>query len=224
MLKAYLTKEDIDNLISKAQCLRDAIIIRFLYYSGCRVSELISISVSDIDFEARWVSIPHLKERSRFYCPECQVRLAKADRFCGGCGSKIDKPIRDKMQEQRRRRIRIDDTTLRMVREWLKERRDKQERVIPLNRNTIYHIVRDTAERAGLGGQILQIDELTQSHYISPHRLRDAFAVKAVRQDGSTDSIRMLQEHLGHKDVGTTLRYRKVAGEELSGWYDRTMQ
>ena len=56
---------------------------------------------------------------------------------------------------------------------------------------------------------------------ISPHRLRDSFAVMAVRRDGSTDGVRMLQEQLGHANIGTTMRYRKVAGKELEEWYER---
>jgi len=57
--------------------------------------------------------------------------------------------------------------------------------------------------------------------YESPHRLRDAFAVMAVQQDDSTDGVRMLQEWLGHTNIGTTMRYRKVAGQELKEWYEK---
>ena len=46
-------------------------------------------------------------------------------------------------------------------------------------------------------------------------------AVMAVQQNDSTDSIRMLQEWLGHANIGTTMRYRKVAGQELKGWYEK---
>jgi integrase/recombinase XerD len=58
-------------------------------------------------------------------------------------------------------------------------------------------------------------------HNVSPHRLRDAFAVMAVHRDDSTDSVRTLQEQLGHASIGTTLRHRKVADEELKDWYMR---
>ena len=43
----------------------------------------------------------------------------------------------------------------------------------------------------------------------------------AVQRDDSTDSIRMLQEWLGHASIGTTMRYRKVAGQELKDWYEK---
>lgn len=56
-------------------------------------------------------------------------------------------------------------------------------------------------------------------HNVSPHRLRDAFAVNAVKHDDSGDGLRLLQEQLGHVSIATTMRYRKVAGKELKEWY-----
>ena len=58
-------------------------------------------------------------------------------------------------------------------------------------------------------------------HNVSPHRLRDAFAVMAVKLDDSGDGLRMLQEHLGHQSITTTMKYRKVSGEEQKQWYER---
>ncbi len=80
-------------------------------------------------------------------------------------------------------------------------------------------IVRDCAIRAGLV-QLVN-PETGKVHGVSPHRLRDAFAVTAVQRDDSTNGIRMLREQLGHANIGTTMRYRKVAGKELKGWYFR---
>ena len=56
---------------------------------------------------------------------------------------------------------------------------------------------------------------------VSPHRLRDAFSVHAMKLDDSGDELRLLQEHLGHASFNTTAKYRKVAGEEHRSWYDR---
>jgi integrase/recombinase XerD len=56
---------------------------------------------------------------------------------------------------------------------------------------------------------------------VSPHRLRDAFAVNAVQVDDSGDGLRLLQEHLGHQNITTTMRYRKVSGEEHKEWYGK---
>ena len=35
------------------------------------------------------------------------------------------------------------------------------------------------------------------------------------------ETLEMLQEHLGHQNIGTTMRYRKVAGQELREWYEK---
>ena len=56
---------------------------------------------------------------------------------------------------------------------------------------------------------------------MSPHRLRDAFAVHAMKVDDSGEGMRMLQEHLGHASFNTTARYRKVASEEHQHWYNK---
>jgi len=86
-----------------------------------------------------------------------------------------------------------------------------------ISRHHAWKVVRDCAEKAGLGE--LVNPETGKRHGISPHKLRDAFAVMAVQHDDSTDGIRMLQEQLGHANIGTTMRYRKVAGQELKEWY-----
>ncbi len=65
------------------------------------------------------------------------------------------------------------------------------------------------------------VSESGREHNVSPHRLRDAFAVHAVKLDDSGDGLRMLQQHLGHQSIVTTMRYRKVSGEEQKEWYGK---
>ncbi len=102
-------------------------------------------------------------------------------------------------------------------------RRDKTQGLIfKIGRKQAQKIVKDCARKAGV--EELVNPETGKERGISPHRLRDAFAVMAVQADDSTDSIRMLQEHLGHQSIGTTMKYRKVAGTELKEWYDKLGQ
>ena len=49
---------------------------------------------------------------------------------------------------------------------------------------------------------------------VSPHRLRDAFSVHAMKMYDSGASLRLFQEHLGQVSYNTTAKYRKVVGEE----------
>ncbi len=89
--------------------------------------------------------------------------------------------------------------------------------IFGINRHRAWQIVRDCAEKAGLPK--LVNPETGRARNVSPHRLRDAFAVHAVKHDDSGDGLRLLQEHLGHQSFNTTARYRKVSGKELREWY-----
>jgi len=97
--------------------------------------------------------------------------------------------------------------------------RDGKRLIFGINRHRAWQIVRKCAERAGLPR--LVNPETGKTHNVSPHRLRDAFAVHAIKLNDSGDGLRMLQEHLGHQSFNTTAKYRKVAGEEHREWYNQ---
>ncbi len=129
-----------------------------------------------------------------------------------------------KEQEHRRQRVLpIDSQTLRMLKEYMERGgpvlRDGKKFIFGINRHRAWQIVKECAEKAGLPR--LVNPETGKVHNVSPHRLRDAFAVHAMKLDDSGDGLRLLQEHLGHVSFNTTAKYRKVAGEELKDWYDR---
>ena len=54
---------------------------------------------------------------------------------------------------------------------------------------------------------------------VHDNRRESAFAVHAVKLNDSGDGLRLLQEHLGHQSITTTMKYRKVSGEEQREWY-----
>ena len=205
-----------------ATCLRDRLLIRLLFRSGCRVSEALALTVNDIDLDKGLVTIVHLKNRARLSCPCCSARLSKASHFCPACGKKVDKA---KMLEQEHRRFRtlpIDSDTLEMVKEYIRRggqvSKQGKELIFGIKRHRAWQIVRDCAEKAGLPP--VMNPETGRVHGVSPHRLRDAFAVHAMKLDDSGDGLRLLQQHLGHASFNTTARYRKVAGEEHREWYE----
>jgi integrase/recombinase XerD len=43
----------------------------------------------------------------------------------------------------------------------------------------------------------------------------------AMKKNDSGDSLRLLQEHLGHQSFNTTARYRKISGTEHQEWYSK---
>lgn len=129
------------------------------------------------------------------------------------------------MREQQHRRMRtlpIECNTLEMLRDYTKGDRvfrNGPVLIFGINRHRAWQIVRECATRAGLPS--LVNPETGRLRGVSPHRLRDAFAVHAVKMDDSGDGLRLLQEHLGHASFNTTARYRKVAGEEHREWYQK---
>jgi len=222
-VKAYLEIEETEKLESAAEYLRDRLLIRLLFRLGCRVSEALAISVGDIDFNQATISISHLKTRLRLSCPQCGARLSRTAKFCPGCGGRVEKAVAEEKEHRRRRTLPIDRDTLEMLGEYIDRggpvETNGKRLIFGLSRGRAWQIVRECAGRAGQG-QLVN-PETGEVRGISPHRLRDAFAVMAVQRDDSTDSIRMLQEQLGHANIGTTMRYRKVAGQELKMWYQK---
>lgn len=220
MTKTYLELDEIEQMEQAATCVRDRLLIRVIFWGGCRISEALGIKVEDIDIE-QGITIKHLKARTRILCPHCETRLSRTAKFCPGCGKEVDKPVRKEQEAHRVRTIPLDDETMRLLIDFI--HRDGTEGLIfKIGRTQGWKIIRDCARKAGLGE--LVNPETGRIRGVSPHRLRDAFAVMAVQQDDSTDSIRMLQEQLGHASIGTTMRYRKVAGREQREWYEKLTQ
>ena len=226
MAKAYLEPSEVQNLEEAATNLRDKLLIRLLFHLGCRVSEALSLKVEDINFTQGTVTIQHLKTRINLACPQCGTRLGKSHTFCPKCGTKVEKAVAKEQQHRRMRTLPLDRDTLQMLKDYIKRggpvNRGGRKLLFGINRHRAWQIVRECAERAGLPK--LVNPETGKVHNVSPHRLRDAFAVHAMKLDDSGDGLRLLQEHLGHISFNTTAKYRKVAGEELKGWYDKLWQ
>ncbi|MBA7506477.1 Tyrosine recombinase XerC [subsurface metagenome] len=217
MAKVYLELEDIEQLEAATTCMRDHLLIRLLFWSGCRISEALGITVEDVD-PAQGITIKHLKARTRLLCPYCETRMSRAAKFCPGCGKEVPTPIRKEQEAHRQRTIPLDDETMKLLTRFINEDHTKG-LIFKICRNHAWKIVKDCAERAGVGK--LVNPETGEIRGVSPHRLRDAFATMAVLQDDSTDSIRSLQEQLGHASIATTMKYRKIAGKEQREWYQK---
>ena len=221
-MKAYLEPAEIEMMERVASCLRDRLLIRLLFRLGCRVSEALALKVSDIDFERGNVTILHLKTRIRLSCPKCKARLGRRHQFCPECGEEVNKARKRQQEHRRIRTLPVDRDTLEMLRDHIDSNQatshDDSMLLFGLNRHRAWQIIRDCAGRADLPD--LVNPETGRVRGVSPHRLRDAFSVHAMKLDDSGDALRLLQEHLGHASFNTTAKYRKVAGEEHRKWYE----
>ncbi len=220
-MKTYLDPEDINKLEAAATNLRDRLLIRLLFHSGCRVSEALGVTVDDVDVVDGTVKIQHLKTRLTANCPHCMTRLSRKHSFCPKCGEKVDELINEAKEHRRMRVLPVDKETLDLLAGYIRRGgpvlRDGKRLIFGINRHRAWQIVKEHAEEAGLPK--LLNSETGRVHNVSPHRLRDAFATHAAKLDDSGDGLRMLQEHLGHASFNTTARYRKVSGREHKEWY-----
>jgi integrase/recombinase XerD len=221
-MKAYLAPAEIEMMERVASCLRDRLLIRILFRLGCRVLEALALKVSDIDFERGTVTILHLKTRIRLSCPKCKARLGRRHQFCPECGEAVNKARKRQQEHRRIRTLPAYRDTIEMLRDHIDSNQatshDDSVPLFGLNRHRAWQIIRDCARRADLPD--LVNPETGRVRGVSPHRLRDAFSVHAMKLDDSGDALRLLQEHLGHASFNTTAKYRKVAGEEHRKWYE----
>ncbi len=222
-MKAYLEPEEVALIEEATTNLRDRLLVRLLFRLGCRVSEALALGVEDIDFDHSKVTIEHLKSRLRLSCQKCGAVLGRSHDFCPKCGFRVEKAV---VQEQERRRIRtlpIDRDTLLMLGDYVRRggavSRKGKVVIFGINRHRAWQIINECAEKANLPK--LVNPETGRVHNVSPHKLRDAFAVHAVKMDDSGDGLRLLQEHLGHASFNTTAKYRKVGGSEHRDWYEK---
>ena len=225
-MKAYLEPIEVEKLELAAEFLRDKILIRLLWRLGCRISEVLGITVENIDFNQGTITIKHLKARIKLSCPQCSARLGKMHKFCPVCGSKVEQAVAQEQEHHRYRALPVDNETLALLREYINRGGSVPKRgkrlLFSLSRHRAWQIIKDCAEKAGLP-RLVNV-ESGKVHNVSPHKLRDAFAVHAVKLNDSGDGLRLLQEHMGHQNITTTMKYRKVSGEEQKEWYEKLWQ
>ena len=222
-MKTYVELKEIAMMEELTTNLRDRLLVRILFRLGCRVSEALDLKVDDVDLSRGTVTIKHLKSHLKLSCPDCGAKLGVTHAFCPKCGSKTENALTQQQEHHRQRLLPIDSDTLGVLREYIRRGgpvlRDGKRLIFGINRHRAWQIVKGCAEKAGLPR--LVNPETGKVHNVSPHRLRDSFAVHAVKLDDSGDGLRLLQEHLGHVSFNTTAKYRKVAGEEHREWYQK---
>jgi len=194
-LRGFLEPSQIEAMIEGCDNLRDRVLIRLLWRTGMRISELVRPG----------------KDRS----PVLGLRVKE---ILWGENALIIRHAKRKGNPPRR--IDIDPGTLAMVREYLEKRPDKSEFVIPITRQMGYLVVRQAAERVG----ITEVGDslVSKRRHPHPHHLRHSFATQSVKATkGNYGDLIRLQRHLGHASVSTTAGYLVIADEEQSDWYKK---
>ena len=207
-LKGHVDPEQVDRLIAAATNPRDKAFIGLLARTGIRISEAIELKTSDIDFQRGILTIVHLKEKSRLKCPHCGGSLGKRHVFCPSCGNKVDKAIREKIEQRRQRMIPVDHNTLRRIDEYLQWRREFRYRgplVFPFSRQRGWQLCEKLGRRVGIKG-------------LHPHRLRHLLATTWASKGLDTKKLQLL---MGHANISTTMEYVDSSFEQLRSEYEK---
>ncbi len=202
------SKGDVESLIDADDNPRNKAFISTLGKTGMRITEAIQLEESDLDFERGTLTIVHLKERLKLKCPNCVETLGKRHLFCPGCGNKVDKAIREKVEQRRQRTIPVDRNTLRLLDEYLQWRRQFPYRgplVFPFTRQRGWQLVKRIGRRAGIAG-------------LHPHSLRHLLATTWVAKGLD---VKKLQVLLGHASIATTMEYVDSSFEQLRSEYEK---
>ena len=173
-LPEFLTREEVRRLLeapdeSSRLHWRDRAILELLYASGMRVSELTELRLASLDFEEGFATVFGKGSKERLV-PVGGPALRALRRYLADLRPSLDRGKG-------------------MGRVFLNARGD------PLRRESVWALVRVSADRAGIRKKV------------TPHTLRHTFATHLV--EGGAD-LAAVQELLGHADISTTQIYTHV--------------
>jgi integrase len=178
-LKGYLEPAEVERLMEVATNLRDRLLIRILWRTGVRVSELIGTRVQDIDFDNRAIVIKVQKMRKR-----------------------------DGKTIERRRVVPIDWGSLDLVRQYLEWRKQfpyKGDLLFPITRQRVNQIFWKLGRRAG----ITRVGDPTISQHtkMHPHVLRHSFSIHAIKRGMSIERLQKILGHSSPMTTSVYLQF-----------------
>ena len=178
-LPDVLSVEEIDAMIaaidlSKAEGQRNRAIVEVMYGCGLRVSELTELRLSRIYTDERYAIVEGKGSKQRLV-PMCKATLDEIMAYLPDRSALDIKPGNEDVLFLNRRGAK-------------------------LTRVMIFYIIKDLAEKAGIGKNV------------SPHTLRHSFATHLL--EGGAN-LRAIQEMLGHENISTTEIYLHFDRQQL---------
>lgn len=231
-LPKTLSEANVRRLIRAASNPRDRAIFELFYATGCRVSELVEISLADIDFAnktirvlgkgserrvlfgqvAKRAMLAYLASRKTGYLFESQPKVQQGCvSWNGSCwaGYWLDYTT-SKTGRLRNRCVRLGPRQMTKAEAWRKFKSlvpnpdiGHVRRTQKLTRSGIADIFKVASFKAGLGR-------------VTSHQLRHSFATHLI--DHGAD-IRHVQRLLGHASLDTTMQYTNVTSTPVAKIY-----
>ena len=119
MPETYVTPEQVNAMLRTVNNQRDFLLIRLLFRLGCRISELLPLTVSQIDFKNNIVAAQLLKQRLKLSCPHCDSRLSRSSKFCQACGQAVQEAVQKASEVKTMRRLPLGGETMAMLRRFI---------------------------------------------------------------------------------------------------------
>lgn len=192
----YVTPEEKEQLAEHVvgDKIRNELIIRLLWQTGLRESELAGIKLENVDREERSIKVwsPKVRDwRTVYYQPSAEFLLNQW--LEGG---------------YRARFTSADDSEYLFVTRKRPQLRDERSN----------KVVRKAAENAGIQ-EVMYQDKAGQNRYrITAHALRHGHAVHALK---CGIDVRTVQKHMGHSSLDMTMQYLQLIDEDVKQNYKR---
>jgi len=177
--KQYITEEQALAVIAGTENLRDEILISLLWYTGARVSEIINLQISHIDFKDSTITIRSLKKRAEYYrsIPVPDELIKKIYVFIreGGAGHE--------------HLFTFDGTH-------------------PMSRQAAYNIVRKCCEQSGadrFGDRKIS----RRGFHPHPHVFRHGFAMNWLKKGGQPEYLQEILGHRSYETTRSYQRFTK---------------
>lgn len=186
----YLVPDEVQDLEDNvpAPRTRNVLIIRLLFTTGMRRTEIAELRLDGIDRGERIIDVPVVKsDTGRRVTYPASVDTLLTDW--------LDRGGRDAVPTSRDSQYLFPT--------------QRRHHISPKRINSI---VKESAEKAGLQEELIEYSDGRTLSKITTHTLRHSYGVQAVKSD---IDIRTIQKLMGHADIETTEIYLKIADEDL---------
>ncbi|ELY84998.1 tyrosine-type recombinase/integrase [Natrinema altunense] len=192
----YIRPEEMEELAENVPQpkLRNELMVRLLWQTGLRRSEIAIIELDNIDREGRSIEVwsPKTEDwRTVYYQPSLDTLLT----------TWIDRGSRLSFAEAEESDYLFPT--------------ERAEHIVPMQVN---EIVKKAAENAEIQ-EVMNRDAMGRPwHRVTAHALRHGHAVESLK---SGIDVRTVQKHLGHTDIETTMEYLQLIDDDVKEAYQR---
>jgi integrase len=210
-LRGYMPEEQIRKLLVGAHKLRDKLLLRLLWVTGCRISELLGGN--------SWypINCSYRKEKKCLTTcyKNCEHRITQKLRVFEPAhvndidwndGVIILNLLKRKKYPPPQHRVALDKITLNMLKEYIKqEHLQPTDPIFNITRQRAFQITREIGKSVGINK--------VGSKGLHDHHFRHSHCVAYVKKNNTLEGLRKLQKRIGHASISTTAEYLQFGPE-----------